>query len=93
VGKNRELWERLEALDKDRVDHGSLSGDDARQYDSLKSALKESTKRALGGRIKYVYGGAPMRRELRTFSTDRYSAARYLRLNRVRRGNIERHWR
>jgi len=61
-GKNREMWERLEALDKDRVEHGSLSSDDARQYDSLKSTLKERTKRALGGRIKYVsYGGAPMR--------------------------------
>jgi long-chain acyl-CoA synthetase len=67
-GKNREMWERLEALDKDRVDHGSLSGDDARQYDSMKSALKERTKRALGGRIKYVsYGGAPMRPRIAHF--------------------------
>ena len=67
-GKNRELWERLEALDKDRVEHGSLSGDDARQYDSLKSGLKERTKRALGGRIKYVsYGGAPIRPRIAHF--------------------------
>ena len=67
-GKNREMWERLEALDKDRVDHGSLSGDDARQYDSMKSALKERTKRALGGRIKYVsYGGAPIRPRIAHF--------------------------
>ena len=67
-GKNRELWERLEALDKDRVEHGSLSSDDARQYDSLKSTLKERTKRALGGPIKYVsYGGAPIRPRIAHF--------------------------
>src|SRR5439155_7212722 len=58
----RQLWDELEALDKSKAERGALSEDDSRRVDSLKSALNQTVKQALGGRIKYItYGGAPMR--------------------------------
>jgi long-chain acyl-CoA synthetase len=59
---NRQLWEELEALDKANTEQGSLSAEEARRYEHLRSILKQAVKQALGARIKYItYGGAPMR--------------------------------
>lgn len=60
-GNNRERWERLAALDQTRRDAGSLSGAEEQQFSELRAALKESVKKALGGRVKYIsYSGAAM---------------------------------
>ena len=60
-GTNRAQWEELERLDKIRGQKGRLSSDEALQYEQLQTILKQTVKRALGGRIKYMtYGGAPM---------------------------------
>ena len=64
----RQLWDELEALDKSKAERGALSEDDSRRVDSLKSALNQTVKQALGGRIKYItYGGAPMRPRIMHF--------------------------
>jgi long-chain acyl-CoA synthetase len=58
---NRVRWEELEHLDELRAEKGRLAGDEAREYEQLKTDLKVAVKHALGGRIKYItYGGAPM---------------------------------
>lgn len=60
-GGNRECWERLAALDQTHRDEGSLSAADERRFSELRAALKESVKKALGGRLKYIsYSGAAM---------------------------------
>ncbi len=58
---NRELWERLAELDRAKTDKGSLNFAEEERFAAHRTALKESVKRALGGRIKYIaYTGAPM---------------------------------
>ncbi|MBF8254574.1 MAG: AMP-binding domain-containing protein [Deltaproteobacteria bacterium] len=60
-GANRERWERLAALDQTRRDAGSLSAAEEQKFSELHGALKESVKKALGGRVKYIsYSGAAM---------------------------------
>jgi len=60
-GVNRERWERLAALDQTRRDAGSLSAAEEQEFSELHAALKESVKKALGGRVKYIsYSGAAM---------------------------------
>ena len=57
---NRERWERLEKLDQKKIGSG-LGDHEQREFDQLRTALKEVARRALGGRIKYIsYGGAAM---------------------------------
>ncbi|MBI2229809.1 MAG: AMP-binding protein [Deltaproteobacteria bacterium] len=57
---NRERWERLEKLDQ-RKSGGGLGDPEQREFDELRTALKEVVRKALGGRIKYIsYGGAAM---------------------------------
>ena len=57
---NRERWERLEKLDQKKIGSG-LGDREQREFDQLRTALKEVARRALGGRIKYIsYGGAAM---------------------------------
>jgi len=59
--KNRTVWEELATLDQVKMDQGSLSPAASARFGELRTALKESVKRALGGRIKYIaYTGAPM---------------------------------
>src|SRR5256712_11166938 len=58
---NRVRWEELEHLDELMAEKGRLAGDEAPEYEQLKTDLKFAVKHALGGRIKYItYGGAPM---------------------------------
>jgi long-chain acyl-CoA synthetase len=60
-GVNRERWERLAALDQTRRDQGSLSAAEGEEFSELHTALKESVRKALGGRLKYIsYSGAAM---------------------------------
>jgi len=60
-GENRDQWEVIEKLDQIKAEKGSLGADQIRQHEDLKASLKESVKRSLGGRIKYItYSGAPM---------------------------------
>jgi long-chain acyl-CoA synthetase len=60
-GSHRAAWERIETLDRRRRNGGVLSDAEARCVQDLCSALKQATKDALGGRIKYIaYGAAPM---------------------------------
>ena len=57
---NRERWERLEKLDQKKIGSG-IGEHEQREFDQLRTALKEVARRALGGRIKYIsYGGAAM---------------------------------
>ena len=57
---NRERWERLEKLDQ-KQSGGGLADPEQREFDELRTALKEVVRKALGGRIKYIsYGGAAM---------------------------------
>ncbi|MBI3064800.1 MAG: AMP-binding protein [Deltaproteobacteria bacterium] len=57
---NRERWERLEKLDQ-KQSGGGLGDPEQREFDELRTALKEVVRKALGGRIKYIsYGGAAM---------------------------------
>jgi long-chain acyl-CoA synthetase len=59
-GRNRKLWEQLEALDRKRTGLG-LDGAESRQFDELRAMLKKVMIQSLGGRIKYIsYGGAAM---------------------------------
>ncbi|MFQ5853209.1 MAG: AMP-dependent synthetase/ligase [Candidatus Binatia bacterium] len=60
-GKNRDKWETIEAMEREKASCGSPTSDEVQQYETLRGSLKESVKRALGGRIKYIsYAGAPM---------------------------------
>jgi long-chain acyl-CoA synthetase len=60
-GVNRERWERLAALDQTRRDPGSLTAAEGQEFSELHAALKESVRKALGGRLKYIsYSGAAM---------------------------------
>jgi len=59
-GRNRKLWEQLEALDRKKTELG-LDGAESRQFDELRGTLKNVMIQSLGGRIKYIsYGGAAM---------------------------------
>ena len=59
-GRNRKLWEQLEALDRKKTELG-LDGAESRQSDELRGTLKNVMIQSLGGRIKYIsYGGAAM---------------------------------
>ncbi len=54
-------WEELERLDRKKQDGGTLDATEAARFEELQQRLKESVRRALGGRIKYMsYSGAPM---------------------------------
>jgi long-chain acyl-CoA synthetase len=58
---NGTLWEQLEKLDGRKTALGYLNDDESRQFDPLKATLKNSAKKALGGRMKYIsYAGAAM---------------------------------
>ncbi|HZD40240.1 MAG TPA: AMP-binding protein, partial [Terriglobales bacterium] len=60
-GANSRTWEELALLDQARSDHGRLSPAEETRFAELRAKLKDSVKRALGGRIKYIaYTGAPM---------------------------------
>jgi long-chain acyl-CoA synthetase len=54
-------WEALERLDQRAAQTGSLTPAERDRVNALKGRLRESVKRSLGGRIKYItYGGAAM---------------------------------
>ncbi|HUK40832.1 MAG TPA: AMP-binding protein [Candidatus Acidoferrales bacterium] len=60
-GTTRAQWEQLEKLDTAKQQNGGLSADEAAEYEHLRTAVRETAKQALGGRIKYItYGGAAM---------------------------------
>ena len=60
-GRNRELWEQLEALDRKKAQLGYIDDNESRQFDELRGMLKNVVIQSLGGRIKYIsYGGAAM---------------------------------
>jgi long-chain acyl-CoA synthetase len=60
-GTNGTMWEQLAVLNQAKADQGSLSPVEEAQFVELSASLKDSVKRALGGRIKYIsYTGAPM---------------------------------
>ena len=60
-GSNRHHWEAIEALDQVKASRGSLSTDEAQQYEAMRASLRESVNSLLGGRIQYItYAGAPM---------------------------------
>ena len=57
----REQCERLEDLDRRKNTGAELTGLESAQFEELRAALGEATRKALGGRIKYLaYGGAAM---------------------------------
>ena len=59
--RNQELWEQLEALDRNKTAHGYLNDDDSRDFDQLKTTLRNVVEKSLGGRMKYIsYAGAAM---------------------------------
>ena len=62
LGENRQLWQRLELLDRKRSASGYIDDDAERQiFEDLKAKLAGTVRRALGGRIKYIaYGAAAM---------------------------------
>ncbi len=58
---NGTLWEELERLDRKKEDGGALDSAERARFDELQRLLRDSVRRALGGRIKYItYSGAPM---------------------------------
>ena len=60
-GDNRRHWEELEPLAQRAVERAPLAPVEIERAEKLKNILKESVKRSLGGRIKYVtYSGAAM---------------------------------
>lgn len=60
-GDNGRDRKELESLDRRAVENGLLNPAERDRVNALKSRLRESIKRSLGGRIKYVtYGGAAM---------------------------------
>jgi long-chain acyl-CoA synthetase len=59
-GDTARRQEELERLDRRRAE-GGLAGSEAARYEELKQSLRDSVRRAFGGRIKYItYSGAPM---------------------------------
>jgi long-chain acyl-CoA synthetase len=57
---NAPRQEELERLDRKRAD-GNLDASEAARFDELKQSLRDSFRRAFGGRLKYItYSGAPM---------------------------------
>jgi long-chain acyl-CoA synthetase len=61
LGRNREIWNRMEKLDRDNrlTDSGGCDAGD--EIEALKTNLRPAVLQALGGRIKYItYGGAAM---------------------------------
>jgi long-chain acyl-CoA synthetase len=60
-GDNGRQWEELERLDQRAAGYGSFTPAERERVNELKGRLRDSVKRSLGGRIKYVaYGGAAM---------------------------------
>ena len=60
-GRNGDLWDQLETLDRKQTALGGPNDEASRQFDELRATLKNVVKRSLGGRIKYIsYGGAAM---------------------------------
>jgi long-chain acyl-CoA synthetase len=60
-GRNGELWEQLETLDRMKTAGAYLNDDEIRQFDELRATLKNVVQKSMGGRIKYIsYGGAAM---------------------------------
>lgn len=60
-GENQRRWEKVEKLCQAKAERSALKPGEAQQYEALTASLRESVKRSLGGRIKYItYGGAPM---------------------------------
>ena len=61
-GENRQLWQQLEQLDQKRTPGGQVADvSEAKRFAELKTKLADATRRALGGRIKYIsYGAALM---------------------------------
>jgi long-chain acyl-CoA synthetase len=58
--QNRRLWRDIEALDMKKNKQG-FSESGREQFEAYRSALKESVRVSLGGRIKYIsYSGAAM---------------------------------
>jgi long-chain acyl-CoA synthetase len=61
VGCHREMWDRLEKLDRDNRLTESSSCDAGAAIEALKAKLRHAARQALGGRVKYMtYGGAAM---------------------------------
>jgi long-chain acyl-CoA synthetase len=59
-GTNRQVWDEVEQLDR-RASIGALGEDERRHLEDLKTFLKNSVQRLLGGRIKYIaYAAAAM---------------------------------
>ena len=57
----REQCERLEELDRRKNTGAELNGLETARFEELRAELGEATRKALGGRIKYLaYGGAAM---------------------------------
>jgi long-chain acyl-CoA synthetase len=57
----REQCERLEELDRRKNTGAELNGFETARFEELRAELGEATRKALGGRIKYLaYGGAAM---------------------------------
>jgi long-chain acyl-CoA synthetase len=60
-GKNRQVWEQLEALDQRNTQGGHLNDVEHQRFDELRAMLRKIVRDALGGRIKYIiYAGAAM---------------------------------
>ncbi len=60
-GENQRRWEKLEKLEHVKSETGVLSLDEMKDYERLRTSLREAVRGSLGGRIKYItYGGAPM---------------------------------
>ena len=57
---HRKLWETIEALDQQKT-AGELSEPDSKKLAAYITVLRESARKALGGRMKYIsYSGAAM---------------------------------
>ena len=61
VGCHREMWDRIEKLNRDNRMTDSSGCDAGGEIESLKANLRHAARQALGGRVKYItYGGAAM---------------------------------
>jgi long-chain acyl-CoA synthetase len=61
LGCNREIWNRMEKLDRDDRLKDFSDCDVGDEIEALKTNLRPAVLQALGGRIKYItYGGAAM---------------------------------
>jgi long-chain acyl-CoA synthetase len=60
--ENRQRWQQLEQLDRKRTLGGQFAdAGESHRFGDLRTNLAEATRRALGGRIKYItYGAALM---------------------------------